>query len=54
MKYEDNKDRMIPVKLDAVKALQDPETGELFYDICFECDKMLGEEDMAYGHDCEG
>jgi hypothetical protein len=54
MKYQENKNRMTPLKIDAVKALQDPETGELFYDICFECDKMLGEEDLAYGHDCEG
>ena len=54
MKYQENKDRMTKVKIDAVKALQDPETGDLFYDICFECDKMLGEEDLAYGHDCEG
>ena len=54
MKYEDNKDRMIPVKLDAVRVLQDPETGEFFYDICYECDKMLNEQEASYGHDCEG
>ena len=48
MKYEDNKDRMIPVKLDAVRVMQDPETGEFFYDICYECDKMLNEEEAAY------
>ena len=54
MKYEEAKSRFVAKKLDAVQVMQDPETGELFYDICFECDKMLGEEDMAYGHDCEG
>lgn len=54
MKYQDNAHRMARVKIDAVKALQDPETGKLFYDICFECDKMLDEEEFAYGHDCEG
>ena len=54
MKYEDNKDRMIPLKLDAVRVMQDPETGELFYDVCYECDKMLNEDEAAYGHDCEG
>ncbi len=54
MKYQENAHRMAKVKIDAVKALQDPETGKLFYDICFECDKMLDEEEFAYGHDCEG
>ena len=42
------------LKLDAVKVYEDIETGELFYDKCFECDKMLDEEEFAYGHDCEG
>ena len=35
MKYEDNKDRMVTMKLDAVRVMQDPETGEFFYDICY-------------------
>ena len=54
MKYQDNAHRMARVKIDAVKAFQDHETGKLFYDVCFECDKMLDEEEFAYGHDCEG
>ena len=53
MKYEDNKDRMVTMKLDAVRVMQDPETGEFFYDICYECDKMLNEQEASYGHYCE-
>ena len=52
MKFEDNKDRMIPVKLDAVRVLQDPETGEFFYDVCDECEMLLDENEMGYGHEC--
>jgi hypothetical protein len=54
MKYEEVKDKLVTMKLDAVKVMQDPETGEFFYDICYECDKMLNEEEASYGHDCEG
>jgi hypothetical protein len=54
MKYQEEKERLIPVKFDAIKALKDPETGELFYDICFECDNLLNEQEAAFGHDCEG
>jgi hypothetical protein len=54
MKYQENAHRMTRVKIDAVKALQDPEKGKLFYDICYEFDKMLDEEEANYGHDCEG
>lgn len=54
MEYQESKDKLISMKLDAVKVMQDPETGEFFYDICYECDKMLNEEEAAYGHDCEG
>jgi len=54
MKYEEAKSRLVAKKLDAVQVLQDPETGEFFYDICYECDKMLNEDEAAYGHDCEG
>ena len=41
------------IKMDAVKVYEDIETGEFFYDQCFECDKMLNEEEAAFGHDCE-
>jgi hypothetical protein len=54
MKYEEVKDKLVTMKLDAVKVMQDPETGEFFYDICYECDKMLNEQEAMYGHDCEG
>jgi len=53
MKYEEAKSKLIAVKLDAVQVMQDPETGEFFYDICYECDKMLNEQEAAYGHDYE-
>lgn len=39
------------IKIDAVEVRVDKDNN-LYYDICPECNKKLGEAD-AYGHDCE-
>lgn len=31
----------------------DQDTGMLYFDSCTECKKLLNEEELAYGHDCE-
>jgi hypothetical protein len=43
---------MARIKVGAIRALQDPESGTLYYDICDECEMLLDENEMGYGHEC--
>jgi hypothetical protein len=53
IKYKEDIPKMNRLKLGAIKVLEDPETGTLYYDICGECGMLLSEDDMGFGHDCE-
>lgn len=53
VKYKADIPFMAKVKLGAIRALQDPESGTLYYDICGECEMLLDENEMGYGHECE-
>lgn len=44
---------MARIKVGAIRALQDPESGTLYYDICGECEMLLDENELGYGHECQ-
>jgi len=44
---------MTKIKVGAIRALQDPQTGTLYYDICEECEQLLNEDEFGYGHECQ-
>ena len=53
VKYKADAVHMARIKIGAVRALQDIETGVFYYDMCDECGMLLNEDDMGFGHDCE-
>jgi hypothetical protein len=44
---------MARIKVGAIRALQDPQTGKLYYDMCEECEQLLDEDEFGYGHECQ-
>jgi hypothetical protein len=52
VKYRADAVEIARIKVGAVRALQDTETGTLYYDVCDECEMLLDENEMGYGHEC--
>lgn len=53
VKYKDDAVHMARIFIAGVKVLQDIETGTLYYDICDECEMLLDENELGYGHECQ-
>jgi len=53
VKYKSDAVHMARIFIAGVKALQDIETGTLYYDVCDECEMLLDENEMGYGHECQ-
>jgi hypothetical protein len=53
VKYRSDAVAMARIKIAGIKALQDIETGKLYYDVCDECEMLLDEDEMGYGHECQ-
>lgn len=53
VKYLSDVANMARLKVAGIKVIQDPETGVFYYDVCDECEMLLDEDSIGYGHDCE-
>ena len=53
VKYKSDAVHMARIFIAGVKALQDIETGTLYYDVCDECEMLLDDNEMGYGHECQ-
>lgn len=52
VKYLSDVANMARLKVGGIKVIQDPETGTLYYDVCDECEMLLDENELGYGHEC--
>ena len=53
VKYLSDVANMARLKIGGIRVIQDPETGVLYYDVCDECEMLLDENEMGYGHECQ-